>query len=165
MLTFNDTPLFDSVTVGASGISPRADEKGTKYVELVLYNRETLAKVKQEKRNQLESGLEFLDCPVSNVDVSDLMVDAAQGQAGANEQAGAGAGSMTLSIRIGGGESEVLPVTPGMTLRELLSVYQARNPDVSLAKARLKFDGSDLNLSRTIADAELEDEDMLELVL
>lgn len=154
------------MTVGSSGISPRIDEKGTKYMELVLYNREVLAQVKQEKRSQLESGLEFLDSPVSNVDVSDLMEDAGKDGAGASDDpAGSGNGSMTLSIRNGRGECEVLPVKPEMTLQELLSAYQTRNPDVNLAKARLKFDGTILKATQTIADADLEDEDMLELIL
>jgi hypothetical protein len=164
VLTFNETPLFDSVTVGASGISPRLDEKGCKYVELVIYTREILARVKEEKKKQLESGLEFLDSPVSNVDVSDLMEDTGVAQ-GSGAATGASGSSMTLSIRFGKGESEILPVTLEMTLQELLSAFQARNSDLDLTKARFKFDGSTLNLSDTIADAELEDEDMLELIL
>lgn len=162
VLTFNETPLFDSVTVGASGINPRLDEKGCKYVELVIYTREILASVKAEKKKQLESGLEFLDSPVSNVDVSDLMEDTGAAQGFADAATGS---SMTLTIRFGKGESEVLPVTPDMTLQELLSAFQTRSPDLNLANARFKFDGSTLNLADTIADAELEDEDMLELIL
>lgn len=74
--------------------------------------------------------------------------------------------TIPLKLSRAGGEPVVMKAMPDAPLRELLSKYCLEHGTgaLSAASARLRFDGEMLDLSLTPKQADLEEDDMLEVV-
>jgi hypothetical protein len=157
LLTHKDVPLFDSVTVSASGLVPEVSDM----LELVLYDKVLFEKMKVEQQRVKAATMKILkeQVPEAALDVSAYMQD---NDLDDSAQAIRG-GLYTIKVIAGRNDFEALRIAPSATLSDLLDMYLGKHPETPKDKVRFIFDGDVLQLTRTIEDAELEDGDQLEL--
>ncbi len=97
----------------------------------------------------------------------------AEGDAANNSAAGPSAASAdaepeeptdTLSLSLRGKETVSVKAKPATKLSSLVEHYARKTGVRDASTLRLKWEGETADLSRTVADLELEDDDMLDIV-